>query len=455
MTAVQSEVAALRVPVTLQAVRAEGGAPAEGAPPVEEPPVSSRQMSLGYLRRHAWPLISVGGLAAIGIASTSGFHVVTGRGLGPAGFGLLAAFLAIVNIASIGASALQNSVAVVTAAALASPADAAPRRRLDGATVEALVLGSGFAGAVVLASPLLADALDTSRLAVNLAALTIVPSFLFSVALGRLQGAGKARLVSGYSTASQVLRLLLAVAALAAGLGAVSIVVAVLVAIVAVAVLAGWHTRDVQVQGNGAFSRKSTVLMLITLSFAWLTNIDVVLVRIYSVDDASGAFAAAAVLAKMGLLVPTVLSLYLLPRFVFRGADAGAVRFGVNIVLATVLASGLVLAAVVALVGDLLVSILFGSGSGYGPAAALLPWMTVAYLPWALAQGLLINHTARASSRAVVVLLLAGVLQWAAATMLLPDLRAMIVAIGIIGVGTAAALFVLDRADVAREAARA
>lgn len=415
-------------------------------------PVSTRQMSLGYLRRHAWPLISVGGLAVVGIASTSAFHVVTGRGLGPGGFGLLAAFLAIVNIASIGASALQNSVAVVTAAAVAAEPQDRPRHRLQGATVEALVLGGGFTGAVVLASPLLADALSTTQLAVNLAALTIVPSFLFCVALGRLQGTGRAGLVSGYSTASQVLRLLLAIAALAAGLGAVSVVLAVLVAIVAVAALASWQTRGLQVAGGPAFSRKSTVLMLITLSFAWLTNIEVVLVRMYTADDVSGAFAAAAVLAKMGLLVPTVLSLYLLPRFVFRGADAGAVRFGVNIVLVTVLASGLALAGVVALFGDVLVSLLFGSG--YGLAASLLPWMAVAYLPWALAQGLLISHTARASSRAVVVLVVAAVLQWVAATVLLPDVRAMIVAIGVIGALTAAALFVLPHADDAREAAR-
>jgi O-antigen/teichoic acid export membrane protein len=442
----------------VHAVTPDLAAPVIPAPPAvpvaEETPVSSRQMSLGYLRRHALPLVWVGGLAVLGIASTSAFHVVTGRGLGPGGFGLLAAFLAIVNIASIGASALQNSVAVVTADALTTTPAARVRRRLDGATVEALVLGGGIAGALVVASPLLADALNTSRLAVNLAALTIVPSFLFCVALGRLQGAGRARLVSGYSTASQLLRLLLATAALAAGLGAVSIVLAVLVAIVLPAALATWQTRGLQVAGTAAFSRKSTVLMLITLSFAWLTNIDVVLVRINTVDDVSGAFAAAAVLAKMGLLVPTVLSLYLLPRFVFRGADAGAVRFGVNIVLLTVLVSGLVLAGVVAVFGDLLVSILFGSGSGYGPAAALLPWMTVAYLPWAVAQGLLISHTARASSRAVVVLLVAGVLQWVAATVLLPDLRAMIVSIGVIGALAATALFVLHRADDAREARR-
>jgi O-antigen/teichoic acid export membrane protein len=448
MTTVHPDLAPDRVaPVAGQPVPV-----AEPAAPLEEAPVSARQMSLGYLRRHAWPLISVGGLAVLGILSTSAFHVVTGRGLGPGGFGLLAAFLAIVNIASIGASALQNSVAVVTADRLAAAPGERTRRGLDGATIEALVLGGALTGAVLLASPFLAGALGTSPLAVNLAALTIVPSFLFCVSLGRLQGTGRARLVSGYSTASQMLRLLLAGAALAAGLGAVSIVFAVLVAIVAGAAVAGWQTRGMHVAGTGAFSRKSTVLMLLTLSFAWLTNIEVVLVRVNTADDVSGAFAAAAVLAKMGLLVPTVLSLYLLPRFVFRGADTGAVRFGVNIVLATVLASGLALAGVVALFGDLLVSVLFGPG--YDQAAALLPWMAVAYLPWALAQGVLISLTARASHRALVVLVAAAVVQWVTATVLLPDVRAMIVAIGVIGVVTAGALFALHWADAVRGSRR-
>lgn len=403
-------------------------------------PATRRDISLGYLRRHAAPLLTVGGLAGLGIASTSAFHVVTGRALGPGAFGLLAAFLAVVNIASIGASALQNSVAVVTAEAVTR--DERPTRRLDSATIEALALGGAVTLAILLASPILADWLGTSSLAVNLAALTVIPSFLLCVALGRLQGVGRATAVSGYSTASQVLRLLLAVAVLAAGLGAVSVLFCVLVAIVAAAVAAGWQTRKLHVRSTArAFSRKTTVLILLTLSFAWLTNIEVVLVRANTVEDVSGAFAAGAVLAKMILLVPTVLSLYLLPRFVFRGSDRGAVRYGVNIVLATVLASGLGLAALVALFGDTLVALLFGPG--YDLAAEILPWMAIAYLPWALAQGLLISLTASASRSALAVLVAAAVVQWIAASVLLPDIEAMIAGIGIIGVLTTATLFVL------------
>jgi O-antigen/teichoic acid export membrane protein len=404
-------------------------------------PATKKEISLGYLRRHAAPLITVGGLAGLGILSTSAFHVVTGRGLGPGAFGLLAAFLAIVNIAAIGASALQNSVAVVTAEP-GSIDPAAAHRRFDSATVEALVLGGVATVAILAAAPLFADWLGTSSLAVYLAALTVIPSFLFSVALGRLQGAGRATAVSGYSTASQVFRLLLAIAVLAVGLGAVSVLFAVLIAIVAVAVAASWQTRRLRVRSTTrAFSRKSTVLILLTISFAWLTNIEIVLVRANTVEDVSGAFAAGAVLAKMILLVPTVLSLYLLPRFVFRKTDGNTVRYGINIVLGTVLAAGLAVAAAVSVLGDTLVSILFGAG--YDLAADLLPWMAVAYLPWALAQGLLISLTATASRQALAVLVAAAVVQWVAASILLPDIRAMIAGIGVIGVVTTAILFVL------------
>ncbi len=389
--------------------------------------------------------MSVGGVAVLGIASTSAFHVVTGRGLGPAGFGLLAAFLAIVNIAAIGASALQNSVAVVSALpAQHTPGVAQRQRWMDSAVVEAVVLGGIASAAVVLAAPYLAVELNTSVLAVNMAALTMIPSFLLSVALGRLQGTGRALAVSAYSTGSQLLRVALAGTVLLVGLGAVSVLASVLVAIAAAALIATWHARGVRLPvGSKAFSRKSVVLILLTLAFAWLTNIDVVLVRSGTTDDVSGSFAAAAVLAKTMLLVPTTLSLYLLPRFAARNSNKDAVRFGVIVVLATVLVSGLAMAVGVSLFGDVLVRVLFGAS--FAPAAHLLPWLAVAYLPWALAQGLLISLTAAVSRSALVVLVVAGVLQWVAAEVLLPDLTSTIVAIGVIGLATTGALFLLHQ----------
>ena len=404
-------------------------------------------MRLGYLKRHMGPVMTVGAVSAFGILATAAFYSFTGRRLGPDAFGLLAAFLSIVNIAAIGASALQNAAAVSTARTLAEPNDvhepSSVSRRLDGATVEALVLGGVGTLGVVLLAPMLADRLSTSTLAIYLAALTILPSFLFSVAQGRLQGLGRASAVVGWSASSQVLRLLLAAAALAVGLGAVSVLVAVLVSIAAVAVAAGWQVRRLQLRTtNSAFSLHSVILIMLTLSFAWLTNIDVMLVRIGSPESHAGRFAAAAVLAKMILIVPTTLSLYLLPRFVKRGRDSGAVRFGVNVILLTVLGSGLVAVLAMTVLRGFLIAVFFGSG--YAEAAELLPWLSLAYLPWAIAQGLLVRLTAAVSRSTLVVFVVAAVAQWVLAKSVLPDLGAMIAVVGGLGVVVASLMFILD-----------
>ncbi|RYV51362.1 hypothetical protein [Pengzhenrongella frigida] len=405
-----------------------------------------RAMRLGYLKRHTGPLMTVGAVSVLGIFATAVFHAVTGRGLGPEAFGLLAAFLSIVNIAAIGASALQNSVAVGTARSLAETVEGGgvvrPTRRWDSATIEALVLGGVGTLVVVVFAPLLADQLATSALAIYLAALTILPSFLFSVAQGRLQAVGRATSVAGWSTSSQILRVVLAASALAAGLGAVSVLLAVLIAITAAAVAAGWQVRGSHLRtATTAFSSHSIVLIMLTLSFAWLTNIDVMLVRMGTSESHAGMFAAAAVLGKMILIVPTTLSLYLLPRFVNRQGDRGAMKFGVNVILLTVLGSGLVAVLGMTLLRGFLISLFFGAG--YTEAADLLPWLALAYLPWALAQGLLIRLTAAVSRLALAVLIGAAVIQWVAVRMVLPDLGATIVVVGVLGVLVVLSMLVL------------
>lgn len=400
-------------------------------------------MGLGYLRRHLRPLATVGVVSVAGIGASTIFQALTGRALGPAAFGLLAAFLSIVNIAAIGGSALQNATAVATARALLETVPVpSSRTRRDGPLIEALTLGGiGAVLVIALAGPL-SQRVGTSTLAIALAGLTVLPSFLFSVAEGRLQGAGRAHAVAGWSSASQVLRLVLAVVVLVVGLGAVAVLVAVLVAIVAAAVGATWHARRHFVRtGDAAFNRHSWVLIFLTLAFAWLTSIDVMLVRTYAPEHQSGMFAAAAVLAKLVLIVPTTLSLYLLPRFVHRRSDRDTMNFGVNVVLGTVGAVGLAGAGAFLVLGAPIVRLFFGAG--YEESITLLPILGLAYVPWALAQGLLIRLTASVSRRALVVLVAAAVVQWAVARAVLPDLRAMGLTIGLLGLAVAGALFVL------------
>lgn len=402
-----------------------------------------RAVRLGYLRRHAAPLATVGAVSVVGILASTLFQAVTGRGLGPAAFGLLAAFLSIVNIAAIGASALQNSVAVATARTLTGAVDApAAAGRWDGAMVEGVVLGGGGALVVGALAGLLSGRLGTSVTSVLLAAATIAPSFMFSVALGRLQGAGHATAVAGWSSGLQVLRLALAGAVLIVGFGAVSILLAVLLSVSAVAFAASVHAVRLNLRtSTSAFTRNSVVLIGLTLTFAWLTNIDVMLVRTGAPEHPAGMFAAAAVIAKLILIVPTTLSLYLLPRFVHRRDDRGAMRFGVNVVLLTVLGTGLLGAGALAVLGRWVIQIFFGAG--YRDAVTILPALALAYVPWALAQGLLIRLTASRSRRALVVLVVASVAQWVLARQVLPDLRAMTLVIGGLGLLVAGIFYLL------------
>ena len=116
-------------------------------------------------------------------------------------------------------------------------------------------------------------------------------------------------------------------------------------------------------------------------------------------------------------------------------------RFGVNVVLLTVLGTGLLGAAALTVLGGFVIRLFFGSG--YSDATHLLPGLALAYVPWALAQGLLIRLTASRSRRALVVLVAAAVAQWVLARQVLPDLRAMTLVIGVLGALVAGLFYLL------------
>src|SRR5690606_15025071 len=132
------------------------------------------------------------------------------------------------------------------------------------------------------------------------------------------------------------------------------------------------HARKVKVATAGKpFSVNSTVVLLLTIAFAWLTNVDVILVRAGASELVAGSFAAAAVLVKTTLILPATLSLYLLPRFVSSRANHTLTKLGVNLTLALTFAGGLLIFVVLLLGGELIVAILFGDD--YGMTADFLP----------------------------------------------------------------------------------
>jgi O-antigen/teichoic acid export membrane protein len=393
------------------------------------------------LVRHGRALAEIAGVSVLGILATTAFQIITIRGLGPSAYGLLAAALALINVAAIGSSALRNSVAVTTAEALhAHRVPDGRTRRIDGATVEALVLGGiGTIGVFALSSTLAAPG-AAGVLTVVLTAAAMIPNFLFALQQGRLQGAEDSRAVVWWSTGAQVAQALLALVAILLGLGSAAILaILVLTALVGAIGAGTMARRRALAVGRSPFTMQSTVVLLLTVGFAWLTNADVVLVRAGTPDHVSGAYAAAAVLVKTTLIIPATFSLYLLPRFVRSRGNAALTNLGVTVILGVTLLTGIAMFLLVTLWGPWIVGLLFGSH--YAQTAQIVVGFSIAWIPWALAQGVLVRITAAASKVALAVFLLAAVAQWLVASAVLPDVDAWLVGNGLIGLATFLALY--------------
>jgi O-antigen/teichoic acid export membrane protein len=399
-----------------------------------------------HVRHHARGLGTIAAASVLGMASTFIYQVVSARYLAPADFGLLAAFFVIVNTAAIGSSSLQNAIVVKTAEELAYGSPTEAKRRSW--PVEAVIIGCGGGLAVGLAAPWLAAQLATSAGVVIAAATTIPLGFLLADAVGRLQGSGKVVAAVWTSTAVQVARVIFLLAAIAIGVGlagAIGAVVASTIVVLIGALVAARHSRR---PAGRVLGMSGVSIVVLTTAFAWLTNSDVIYVRAGATGEIAGAYASAAVLVKVGLLIPSTLSLYLLPRFVRNRHDPALRRFGTWAVLAISLTTSLAMAAFFQLFGAQIVDLLFGSE--YISASRILVPLTLAYLPWVAAQGLLISLTSSASRLGAIALVLASIAQFIAFPILLPDLGAMMWGIGAIGLCIFASFFIIDAVGVRR-----
>jgi len=391
--------------------------------------------------QHGGALVGIAVASAVGIAATAGFQVTASRKLGPQDFSLLTAFLAFINIAAIGSTALRNAVAVDVADARPRAA-ASSRFRLDSSAIEALTLGVVCTVALVIVAPWISGALQSSASAPLIAAATVLPYFLFARSLGILQGRRRVGVVVWWSTLAQVVQLVLALVVLTLGWGVQGVLLVYLATMLAVTWGSWRMTRGINVAvSRRPFNSTTTVVLLLSIAFAWLTSVDVILVRSGVVETAAGSYAAGAVLVKMTLVLPATLSLYLLPRFVSSKGNQALSRLGVNLSVGLTLVAGFAIAGVLALAGEPITNLVFGGK--YADTAVLLPLMALAWIPWAMTQAILVRITAVASQAGLTVLVVAAVVQWVGAKALLPNLDAMIALNGAVGLVAFALLFVI------------
>lgn len=415
---------------------------------------AKREARGGLVAQHGKALVEIAGVSILGILATAGFQIITIRGLGPADFGLLASFLALINVASVGSSALRNSVAVSTAEALNSGGSFVGRGRIDSSLVEALVLGALGTTGVFIFGLTIAPSGAGGLAAVALTAAAIIPYFLFSRAQGRIQGTGDSRSVVWWSTGAQIAQAVLALVAVLLGAGAAGVLVVLVVTAVAGAFGASAQARRIGLYGAGRpFSMSATVVLLLTVGFAWLTNADVVYVRALVPEELAGAYAAAAVVIKTTLVIPTTLSLYLLPRFVRSRGDASMTNLGVNVILGVTLVSGIVMFVFVFFFGGVVVDILFGAR--YEDSVPILIGLALSWIPWALSQGILVRTTAAVSKAGVIVIAVAALAQWASARLFLPNITWWLVANGCVGLLVFVGLYISHHLSLRRSAPKA
>ena len=389
----------------------------------------------GHFLHHGRPILYIASMSAVGILASFAFQIITARMLGPAEFGTLAAIFAYINIAATGSSSLQSSVAVQTAAAH-DPGNRKnanqPNPFIDGPMIEAVILGSIGSLIVLLIGQLAPGSIMKQPFIALITCSSIILSFILAKSIGGIQGTGRSVNAVGWTTLSLLFRLLLVVICVVFNLGLVGVLWAVLIGSLISTIGATKFAQTIdKVHISKVFSRDSLVVLGVTLIFAVATNADVILVRTKTIEDIAGTYAAATVLIKSSFMVPATLSVYLLPRFAKLKQDASLTKVATKFTLILALSVSVLMLVLFGLLGTQITGILYGSK--YDFSNGLLVWLTLAYLPWTLAQVVLIELTAKASMSGLFLLLTFTIVEVTAAVWVLPNISQMLWVIGILG----------------------
>lgn len=362
-------------------------------------------------------------LSLLGIVASAAFQIFVIRQLGPSSFGILAAYLALINVASIGSSAVRNSVAVGVARI-----DLHRVGMRDRSLLESILYGTAFAIAVAV---ILFTGVYPSWAAGALVLLAIVPYFVFARAQGLMQGDRHVTRVLVWSTAAQVTQLVFALIAISFGWGWNGVLLATAAVAVLSAFFSTWDSHNLGLLSTvRPFLPVTVKALLITIAFTWLISMDVTWVRMLSSNETAGEYSAATTIVKMAFLVPTTLALYLLPRFARNIDDHGYQLRAVLWSVGAATASGLGLAGLLWLWPSLLTWVL---GPSYQGVESIAVAVALAFLPWVIAQAIVTQLTARGSATSIVVLVATAVVQFCLAWLLLPNLQAWIIAQGALG----------------------
>ncbi len=325
------------------------------------------------------------------------FYLIAGRTLGPEAYGLAAALQGVIVLLATPAGSLQWSIARTIASS-----DEASRADAMAAYRRAVIMLTAAAAVLAVVASAVTAIIDSAAGPIPLWPLIItyfsvvgfVPLFLGE---GALQGEHRYTGFAWSYGATGVLRVPLLLLLFMLPIGLVdATVLAVGLAFALGAVWAVWLTRSSLASRMRptpttwrAFSGPLPIVALGLAGIAVLSNIDVVAAKLAIGGGDAGLFGAAAVVAKVLLLVPQALTVVLLPRVAERQASGQRTGSLLAIGVLAIFVSGALAMLLAIPLEEPIMTLAFGPQ--FAPAASLLvPFFGATTLLGALL--ILVNH---------------------------------------------------------------
>jgi O-antigen/teichoic acid export membrane protein len=300
-------------------------------------------------------------------------NLVFSRQLGTVGFGELTSLLALALVLAVPLGAAQTIVAERVAVAHAAGDQERVAFLARHALGHVFTLGS-IAGIVYLACiPLIISVLDIREPGPVIAlAPFVVLNFVSTVATGVLQGTRRFTALGWLIFAAAASRLAFGLPWAMAGGGAGGAIGGQSLGLLVVMLVVGWRFRSSWApRGTNAAAlgmRRRLDMRTFSASgafvgFAILSNLDVVLSRLYLDGDAAGVYAALSTIAKLIIFLPIAIAVLMVPRAAIAHATDGQDGAGVlrSAVWAAMASCLLIAVPAVAFPGKL-VDLMFGAG---------------------------------------------------------------------------------------------
>ncbi len=387
------------------------------AEPAQEHPRQARRYGIGAFALGGTTLMVL--LTGLASATNYASNLVFSRLLTPASFGDLTALLALVVVVTVPAGAAQTIGAERVAALVASGESDRARVLIRHGLAHVAAVSLVCAAIVGVAAPLVYELLDLQALGAALALVPLLAVSLFiPVVWGLLQGFDRFVALGSLMLVAAISRIAFGAPWAAAGGGAGGALAGQAVGNAFAVAVTLWLLRDHLIgRGTGAASsglRRRPDARTISASwafiaFALLSNLDVLLAKVFLDGPAAGEYAALATIGKVIIFLPSAVAVVMVPNIararLADGSASGVLRVGGLLVIVTTL-----LAAIpIALFPDAVLTTMFGEQ--YSGAAGGVRAMTVAGFGLALLYLLVVYTVAIQDRRWVLVLSFAVVFQ--------------------------------------------